>query len=66
MNVFWGKRLSYVIKKITEMKGENSTLEVQLDETGRLLKLAQNKEKLLIEGKTLWGKKKKITRSLTF
>ncbi|XP_016133169.1 coiled-coil domain-containing protein 152 [Sinocyclocheilus grahami] len=35
--------------KITEMKGENNTLEIQLDETSRLLKIAQNKEKQLIE-----------------
>ncbi|XP_050948919.1 coiled-coil domain-containing protein 152-like [Labeo rohita] len=35
--------------KITEMKGENTTLEVQLDETSRLLKISQNKEKQLIE-----------------
>ncbi|KTF80019.1 hypothetical protein cypCar_00038547 [Cyprinus carpio] len=31
------------------MKGENNTLEIQLDETSRLLKIAQNKEKQLIE-----------------
>ncbi|XP_068072133.2 coiled-coil domain-containing protein 152 [Danio rerio] len=43
------KDFIHLENKITEMKGENSTLEVQLDETGRLLKLAQNKEKLLIE-----------------
>lgn len=42
-----------MIKKITEMKGENSTLEIQLDETSRFLKLAQNKEKHLTEGKTI-------------
>ncbi|CAM4667709.1 unnamed protein product [Leuciscus chuanchicus] len=35
--------------KITEMKGETSTLEIQLDETSRFLKLAQNKEKHLTE-----------------
>ncbi|XP_016361738.1 uncharacterized protein LOC107703573 isoform X1 [Sinocyclocheilus anshuiensis] len=35
--------------KITEMKGENNTLEIELDETSRLLKIAQNKEKQLIE-----------------
>ncbi|XP_051536365.1 coiled-coil domain-containing protein 152-like [Myxocyprinus asiaticus] len=35
--------------KITAMKGENNTLEIQLDETSRLLKLAQNKEKQLNE-----------------
>lgn len=40
-----------VFKKITEMKGGNTTLEIQLDETRRLLKLAQNKEKQLTEGK---------------
>nr|XP_055036864.1 coiled-coil domain-containing protein 152-like [Misgurnus anguillicaudatus] len=37
--------------KIIEMKGGNTTLEIQLDETSRLLKLAQNKEKQLIEEK---------------
>ncbi|XP_048022837.1 coiled-coil domain-containing protein 152-like isoform X1 [Megalobrama amblycephala] len=37
--------------KITEMKGENNTLEIQLDETSRFLKLAQNKEKQLTEEK---------------
>lgn len=42
-----------MIKKITEMKGENSTLEIQLDETSRFLKLAQNKEKHFTEGKTI-------------
>jgi len=42
-----------VIKKITEMKGENATLETQLDETTRFLKLSQNKEKHLTEGKTI-------------
>ncbi|KAK2872631.1 hypothetical protein Q8A67_022528 [Cirrhinus molitorella] len=35
--------------KIMEMKGENTTLEIQLDETSRLLKISQNKEKQLIE-----------------
>ncbi|KAG1943494.1 coiled-coil domain-containing protein 152-like [Pimephales promelas] len=35
--------------KITEMKGENATLETQLDETTRFLKLSQNKEKHLTE-----------------
>lgn len=39
-----------MVKKITEMKGENNTLEIQLDETSRFLKLAQNKEKQLTEG----------------
>ncbi len=51
--MFWGKLLFCMIKKITEMKGENNTLEIQLDETSRLLKIAQNKEKQLIEGKTI-------------
>ncbi|XP_065142869.1 coiled-coil domain-containing protein 152 [Paramisgurnus dabryanus] len=37
--------------KIIEMKGGNTKLEIQLDETSRLLKLAQNKEKQLIEEK---------------
>ncbi|XP_056587133.1 coiled-coil domain-containing protein 152-like [Triplophysa dalaica] len=37
--------------KITEMKGGNTTLEIQLDESRRLLKLAQNKEKQLTEEK---------------
>lgn len=41
-----------MIKKITEMKGENNTLEIKLDETSRFLKLTQNKEKELTEGKT--------------
>lgn len=38
------------------MKGGNTTLEIQLDETRRLLKLAQNKEKQLTEGEytNLW------------
>jgi len=35
------------------MKGENATLETQLDETTRFLKLSQNKEKHLTEGKTI-------------
>ncbi len=55
--MFWGKLtlglLFCMIKKITEMKGENNTLEIQLDETSRLLKIAQNKDKQLIEGKTI-------------
>ncbi|TRY97871.1 hypothetical protein DNTS_034116 [Danionella cerebrum] len=35
--------------KITEAKGENGILELRLDETNRLLKIAQNKENQLTE-----------------
>lgn len=41
----------YVHKKITELRGKNNILQIKLDEANILLKLSQNKEKHLTEGK---------------
>ncbi|XP_062867897.1 coiled-coil domain-containing protein 152-like [Trichomycterus rosablanca] len=42
---------SQLEQKITELKGKNNMLEIKLDETNRLLKFSQNKEKHLTEEK---------------
>ncbi|XP_013990258.1 coiled-coil domain-containing protein 152 isoform X3 [Salmo salar] len=40
---------THLEQKITELKGKNNILEIKLDETNRVLKFSQTKEKCLIE-----------------